>query len=244
MRVDKIRNQHGEVWLNVASSDQFLPGFVNLDNSPFLRLLPFYRVLRPILPDKYRTMFGRYKNAASQAQFIPRDCRKPIPLPDSSVDHILCSHFIEHVKATEAKMIIADFFRVMKEGASLHLIVPDLLTAAEIYVAKRDDPEAADQFQRDLILHFETRDSFRLRLLQFMGGFGLTHQWMYDAESLRQRLLDVGFEVVDKDVSPSENFRKGDGSLHIVAVKTQTEHGGPTMSHAASAGAWRGLRYR
>jgi len=135
------------------------------------------------------------------------------------VDHILCSHFLEHVKADEAKVILSDFFRVLRKGGSLHLVVPDLSAAAERYVRNSEDPEAADEFQRDIILHFEAKDSYRLRLLQFRGGFGLTHQWMYDAASLRQRVMDVGFEVLEANVTPSRDFRKSDGSLHLVAVK-------------------------
>ena len=50
MRVADFQNEHGKVWLNVASSDSVLPGFTNLDNSMFLRLLRVYPAIRPSLP--------------------------------------------------------------------------------------------------------------------------------------------------------------------------------------------------
>ena len=215
-----MQNEDGKLWLNVASSDSVIPGFVNVDNSIFLRFLPVYPLIRPILPERYRTMFGRYKEAASKAQYLRSDCRKPVSLPDGSVDHILCSHFLEHVKAVEGRQILADFFRVLKSGGTVHIVVPNLATAAERYVSQLGDPDAADNFQRDLILHFETEDSLRLRLLQFRGGFGLTHQWMYDQASLRQRLTDAGFCLIEMGDIPSAAFRKDDGSLHLVGVKS------------------------
>ena len=164
-------------------------------------------------------MFQRYHDAAAEAKFVRRDCRAPIPLPDGSVDHILCSHFLEHVKAVEARAILADFFRVLRAGGTVHVVVPDLYDAAQRYVLRKGDPNAADEFQRDLILHFETKDSLRLRLLQFRGGFGLTHQWMYDEASLRQRVTDAGFVVLVGNETPSAEFRRGDGSLHLTAMK-------------------------
>ena len=48
MDLEALRNDRGQIWLNVASSRQFLPGLVNLDHSPFLRLLPVARLIRPI----------------------------------------------------------------------------------------------------------------------------------------------------------------------------------------------------
>lgn len=219
MDINSIRNAKGQVWLNVASSTSVLEGFTNLDNSVFLALLPIYPKLSRVMPQRYKALFEKYRLAVDSAPMARYDCRKPIRLPDASVDHILCSHFLEHVKSSEARKILADFYRLLKPHGTLHIVVPDLRAAAVRYVQDRENPEAADKFQRDLILHFENKDSLKLRLLQFRGGFGLTHQWMYDALSMRQRLCTAGFDVVAPIDVPSAEFRKKDGSLHMLARK-------------------------
>jgi predicted SAM-dependent methyltransferase len=219
MHIAELRNSRGEIWLNIASGDSVIPGFVNLDNNIFLRLLPYYTLLRPAVPSRYRPLLTAYRDAASRVTFLRRDCRKPIPLPDGTVDHILCSHFLEHVKADEARGILADFHRALRPGATLHLVVPDLALAATQYLSRLGQPDAADDFQRFLGLHFETRDSLRLRLMHLWGGFGLTHQWRYDAASLSERVVEAGFNIVEGNSTPSAMFRKDDGSLHLVAKK-------------------------
>src|SRR5687767_7132017 len=102
MDAKSLRNAQGRIWLNVASSTSVLEGFANLDNSIFLALLPIYPAASPFLPAKYRARFEEYRAAAASASVMRHDCRKPVPLPDECVDHILCSHFLEHVKSVEA----------------------------------------------------------------------------------------------------------------------------------------------
>lgn len=219
--LDYYRNPKGQIWLNVASSSHVLEEFVNLDNHIFLRMLKIYPLFRRIIPKKYCELAHQYREAMRIALLVRHDCRKPLFFPDNSVDHILCSHFLEHVFPFEMEIIIQDFFRVLKNGATLHVIVPDLKKHVDKYLINysNEQPRAADEFIKETILSRETRGSSKYRLLEFTGGFGLQHHWMYDHYSMASRLEDIGFEILDKNETPSKYYRLNDDSVHLVGCK-------------------------
>lgn len=224
MRLDKLRNERGSIWLNVAASHYPLDGFVNLDNHIFLSALKL-SVLQLFIPDKNKALLNKYRQAVQQGAYVRHDCRKPLPVPDESVDHILCSHFLEHVYPDEALSILRDFGRALKPGATLHVIVPDLERQINAYLrAKRDGAiTAADDLIDSTLLSTHTRGSLRYRVLEAFGGFGLQHRWMYDSDSASIRIKQLGFEVLPINTTPSSLFRKGDDSIHIVARKQPSE---------------------
>jgi len=215
-----LRNAEGRLWLNVASSRDVLPRFVNLDNSIYLRMLPLARFARPLLNADHREWLDSYRDAAARTRLLRHDCREPLPLPDACADHVLCSHFLEHVHPVEARAILADLHRVLRPGGTAHLIVPDLGVLVDEYVKSRGEPEAADQLVRETFLSRESRGSLRFRLMEFLGGFGLNHRWMYDGASLRRRVEETGFEVLEGNDTPSSEYRRDDGiSVHVVGRK-------------------------
>lgn len=219
--LDVWKNSHGKIWLNVASSIYVVEDFVNLDNHALLALAPIYPFVKWAIPTRYRVIIEAYRDAGDKARVIRHNCCKRLPLPDNSVDHILCSHFLEHVYPVEADSILKDFLRVLKPGATLHVIVPDLKGQALKYL--RDEEagraEAADEFIAETLLSRENTGTIRYRLLEFIGGFGLQHRWMYDHRSMTGRLLRAGFAILDGSDTPSRSYRLGDGSVHIVASK-------------------------
>ena len=224
MDLEALRNDQRQIWLNVASSRQFLPGFVNLDNSPFLRLLPLARLIRPILKPGHREQLDAFREARARVPLIRHDCRRPLPLPDGCADHILCSHFLEHVHVEEMQVILRDLHRVLRTGGTLHVIVPDLAILVDAYLEQRQSDalksDAADELLRDTLLTRESRGSRKFRLLEFLGGYGLNHRWMYDAASMRKRVAEAGFEILENRETPSGNYRRDDGiSLHVIGAR-------------------------
>jgi len=212
--IDLHGNSRGEIWLNVASSTQVLEDFINLDNHIFLYFLRPLNAFRRIVPGKYRRTIELYHQARRDTYLIRHDCRNPL-------DHILCSHFLEHVYPVEMAKILEDFYRVMKCSGTLHVIVPDLYRQARQYLAgfENGDPGSADEFVRATMLSRESRGSFKYRCLEFIGGFGLQHGWMYDSLSLAARLRNAGFEILATNETPSKQYRLDDGSVHLVAGK-------------------------
>jgi predicted SAM-dependent methyltransferase len=220
-RIDDYKNSRGEIWLNVASSNRVLKDFINLDNHIFLFFLKPLILFRRFFPAKHRRIIDLYREVRGQASLIRHNCRTSLPFPDNSVSHILCSHFLEHIYPVEMDSLLRDFYRVLKINGTLHTIVPDLNIRARQYLAGVEigDPQSADNFIRSTVLSRESRGSFRYRLLEFSGGFGLQHRWMYDYPSLAAKLRNVGFEILEGNETPSKLYRIDDDSVHVVARK-------------------------
>lgn len=219
--LERYRNSKGEVWLNVASSVYVLEDFVNLDNHVLLRFAAAFPLIKAVLPRKYHALIEQYRAAGAKARLLKHDCRKPLPVASGTVDHILCSHFLEHVYPTEADAILRDFLRALKDGGTLHVIVPDLKDQVMQYLrhAEQGLSTAADEFIKETLLARESTGTLKYRLLEFSGGFGLQHRWMYDHSSMESKLKHAGFQVLDTNDTPSKEYRLNDGSVHIVVQK-------------------------
>lgn len=209
------------LYVNVASSIYVLENFVNLDNSLFLRLLPLYPALRPVLKPGHVEWFSKYKEAQAKATLVRHDCRKPLPFAPNTVDHILCSHFLEHVYFNQAQTIVSDFYKALKPGGTLHMIVPDLAIFMKQYAENASGEDAAFTFLTNTLLTHPRQPSARFRFLEFLGGFGLQHRWMYDHHSMKALLESQRFIILDTNQTVTADYRKGDGvSLHFAAQKS------------------------
>ena len=85
-----------------------------------------------------------------------------IPLRSGSIDRILCIVVLEHTR--NPKRVLAEFARVMKPGARLHLVVPFLWE-------EHQEPHDYHRFTRyGVRLAFESLP-FEIEILRPMGGF-------------------------------------------------------------------------
>ncbi|PCJ25989.1 MAG: hypothetical protein COA97_06680 [Flavobacteriales bacterium] len=219
--IEKLKSKEGKLFLNVASSFYLLENFVNLDNHIFLRFIHYPKLFKFIVPSKYHERFLKYSDGKKDAILVKHDCRKPLPFPENSVDHILCSHFLEHVYPNEMEKIVKDFKRALKKGGTLHIIVPDIAVAIETYLTRKKSGEelAADNFIHDTLLSKKDRGSLKYRILEFHGGFGLQHYWMYDNESMVYKIKKMGFKILNTNDTPSKTIRENDDSVHIICKK-------------------------
>ena len=221
--LDKTSNDiddKGKLYINVGSGLDVLPGFISLDNSPYLI---FARIWQPILRlvlslDKLDEVKDA-RQALETGHMIQHDCRKRLPFADSSVDHILCSHFLEHVYPDEMSLILEDFHRVLKPGGTFHLIVPHLERFVNVY-CESQDTLAADELMRWLLMSVPSKPSLRYRFLEFLGFEGMKHRWLYDQNSITEKVLSANMSpLIDMSV-PSASYRDWcNESLHICAVK-------------------------
>jgi len=205
--------------INVGSGRYPMKGFVNLDNSLFLRTLPLYPLLKPFLNPNHRAIFEEYRVAIASNTYRIHNCINTLPYSAGSVDHILCSHFLEHVYRDQAQLILKDFHRVLRPGTgTMHLIVPDIRSRAEKYLHSQD-PLAADEFVESTILSSARRPSLRYRLMEINGSFGLGHRWMYDECTLSHLVREAGFTILDQNVTPSHSWRpkRHPGEVELVA---------------------------
>lgn len=184
-----------------------MPGFLNLDNAVFLRYLWLFPIIRPFLSEGHKKIFEEYKIAVDGNAYRCHNCIKPLPVPNQSVTHILCSHFLEHVYKDQAAAILADFHRALVPGGTLHVVVPCLRYLVNEYVASTDSG-AANRFVEGTILSVPKRPSLRYRVMELNGAFGLQHRWMYDEASIRQLIINSGFDIIPVNETPSKNWRK------------------------------------
>lgn len=222
LNIKKLKNKEGKIWLNPASSIYVLDNFVNFDNHIFIRFIRFYELAKFILPKKYHEWLAAYYEASKKATLKKHDCRKNIPLPSNSVDHILSSHFLEHVFPEDCERILNNYKDILKPGGTLHIILPDLGKLIRLYNEAKaaNVPNAADILIKDSLLSKYSIGSFKYRLLEFGGGFGLQHRWMYDYASIHNIVTNMDFEIIQNDEkNPSNYFRKDDDSVHIVCRK-------------------------
>jgi predicted SAM-dependent methyltransferase len=211
-----------KVMLNVASGVFVMKEYINIDNSPFLILAPLYPIVKYFLPQKHTRRIKEFADARKVTTVVRADCRKPLPFAENSVDHIFCSHFLEHLYRDDAVAVLRGFHSLLKKGGTVRLVVPDLRVYVDHYIETGD----ADLFVEGTTLSWPKRPSFLFRLFSVVGGFGLTHLWMYDQASLTKIVEEAGFTLIPLEETPAptvESYKlveqKLDVNLHLAAIK-------------------------
>jgi predicted SAM-dependent methyltransferase len=64
------------------------------------------------------------------------DLRFPLQIPNASVDGIFTEHALEHFSYEQAENLLLECQRVMKPGATIRVVVPDIGLYAAAYAAK------------------------------------------------------------------------------------------------------------
>ena len=186
---------------------------VNIDWNIYLRIRR-----NPIAYRAALAIFKGYRRERLQAipdNILVHDLSQGIPFPDSSVDAVYHSHFLEHLD----KDLIPGFFkevqRVLKKGGLQRIVVPDFESLSRSYLAHLDtvdsDPEERpehDAYIAEIIEQMVRREasgtSHQGMLQRFAENTilgdarkrGETHQWMYDRVNLAEALENAGFEAV------------------------------------------------
>ena len=204
--------------LNLGCGQTGLEGWVNVDNSPsvFVSRVPFLRFvlykLKIINEYSYRSVW--LKN------IIWRDLTKKLNWSDNSVDKIYNSHVLEHMENDKGKAFLKECYRVMKKDAIFRLVVPDLEFHCRRYLKKVEIGESAGREAHDELL-FNVYGGYLNK-----RRYGAEHLYMYDWNTLRLLLTDIGFSQVIR-----QTYRKGvdnelflldnrpEDSLHIDAIK-------------------------
>ncbi len=88
--------------LDIGSGEAPIEGFVHVDVRP----LPHVEIVIDLL-------------------------KKPLPFGDGEVDMIYSSHFLEHIPFREIDRILSDWVRVLKNGGTIEIHVPDLEVMAK-----------------------------------------------------------------------------------------------------------------
>jgi predicted SAM-dependent methyltransferase len=100
---------------------------------------------------------------------------------DRSVDLIYCSHAFEYFDRQQAIPVLAEWRRVLKQGGTLRLAVPDFRSLLEVYAASNDLNSILGPLYGRMEVKTDTSSST------------LYHKTVYDEPSLKSLLEENGF---------------------------------------------------
>ncbi len=146
-----------------------------------------------------------------------------INLKDKSCDLVFISHTLEHIPHIQIQNVLTEINRIMKKGATIRILVPNLESIARAYIKKDKDffKQALDEdhsIRTDLgyggmLMNFIVspgQDTILLdrNLKNFISGYA--HLYAYDFEMMKILLKKCGFKnIVKKNfcVSKIKDFK-------------------------------------
>lgn len=135
------------------------------------------------------------------------------PWPLADADEIQASHILEHFTKEQARLFLAECYRVLIPGGKLHIAVPDM----DIFV------ECKLSGNWDRVGRYTWKD-----FNWFFGGnevetrLEMRHYYMYNIETLTAMLQRAGFTTITKrNMLPIDNPLYEQISLYVTAVKEQ-----------------------
>ena len=204
-----------EIKVNFGCLASGLPGWINVDHArrhiiisrvPGLaKLLYNLGLLEKYMYDYHK--MGKFKSV------VHGDARKRLKFKDDSVDYIYSSHMLEHLYPKEAISFLLECRRVLKEGGTLRLLLPDLEFEAKKYLKHLGNKDAAKEFSLTIYAANSKKGS--------ING----HKWMYDKYGVKSLLKKMGFRKVNDGKFSQGKFPevkeldKAKNSLIIEATK-------------------------
>ena len=215
-------NQIKNIKINVGSGTYILEDYINYDYNIFLLLS--YIPISSSFFFKYKNLIDKFREARKKTKIVFKNCQKPLKLKNSSVSHILCSHFLEHNTIDVVENILRDFNRKLLIGGTLHIIVPNFDLHIDRYIKDRKNNELSvlEFFKNTLVVDLK-KQTFIYRFLTFIGSFGLKHEIMFNQKFMESLLKKYGFEIIKRggELIPSYEYRRGDASLHVFSRKSR-----------------------
>jgi predicted SAM-dependent methyltransferase len=98
-----------------------------------------------------------------------RDVRRGLPYDDASVDHIVASHFLEHLSCDEMLDVMEECYRVLKPGCVLSITVP-LMEFSSLDHKQFMGADSFDIFGRDAAEYFNRKFVWVIQSKQVVKG--------------------------------------------------------------------------
>jgi predicted SAM-dependent methyltransferase len=130
------------------------------------------------------------------------DLRRGLDLQNDSINFICNSHFLEHLSIKDGYHFLSECYRVLRPGGILRIVVPNIPLSCKAYVEgsifslfdshpKNEEiykvmPRAGKKIRGTDCLNFAVYDTG--------GEFG--HKAIYDFETLRGLLIEIGFTKI------------------------------------------------
>ena len=169
------------------------------------------------------------------------DLRKPLPLPDASVDGILAEHVLEHFRPDDLPAMLTEALRVLRPGAPLRIVSPDAAIITALLDGE-DSPRVQAQIGFDTRVHGWDPDEplLRWRIANRLAYQFGQHQVLLSAATTTALLHTVGFtgarsltmtETAYFDAVPGTHLARFPDSAHeaftVEAIRPATPAGRP-----------------
>lgn len=120
------------------------------------------------------------------------DATRPFPFASDQFQYIYSEHMIEHVGWAQGGAMLRECWRVLKPGATIRLVTPDLERLTRLLSGPLTDLERSylDYCVRTYGLPDGPQPAVHV-VNHFMRAWG--HQFIYDGKTLRQQLAGAGF---------------------------------------------------
>lgn len=154
-----------------------------------------------------------------------------INLKKQTCDVVFCSHVVEHIPHTKLPIVLAEINRVMKKGAVLRILTPDLEKICRAYVRKNkrffarakseDESMRTDLGLGGMLMSFIVtpgQDTVLLdrNLNKFIAGYA--HLYSYDYKMLSIILKSLGYRVRHAKFNDSK-IPEMRTPLHVVGMR-------------------------
>ena len=162
-------------------------GWVNFDSSPTLRLQKF-----PLIGEiaKKKVHFPDNVKYGDIIKGLP-DIKR------NSCDGIYCSHVLEHLCLNDFKKALDNTYILLNNSGIFRCVLPDLQFSINEYLIQKQnkDTNASINFLKSTMLGVVERPaSLKEKVFNMFGNS--KHLWMWDAESMKEYLLQAGFSSV------------------------------------------------
>ena len=115
--------------------------------------------------------------------------RKPFPLASGSLEGIYTEHCLEHIGFESMKTNLREFYRLLKPGGMVRIVMPD----GEIYL---DIYQKRKQGSNELMPYEEGYITPMARINGIFRNHG--HLFIYDFETMKRLMEEVGFKSIKK----------------------------------------------
>ena len=144
------------------------------------------------------------------------DLIRPLPFPDSAVDKIYSSHLLEHFHYPDIIALLNECYRVLKNGGSFSVCVPDAAIYVNAYCS-REEFDAKTFCVYEPAFHYYSK----IDLVNYIAHMGGHHKHMWDRENLVGVLRSIGFQRVTlRDFDPELDLKeRAYESIYALAIK-------------------------
>jgi ubiquinone/menaquinone biosynthesis C-methylase UbiE len=146
------------------------------------------------------------------------DVTKKFPFTDNLFELIFSEHHIEHISYKDAQNMLAESFRVMKQGGYIKIITPNLQQYIHCYANDEVYTPIIKQHTEDWVYsgfdkainYIPVDDHYKAHFINDIF-LNYEHKFIYDAQALKTLIKKAGFININVIGLPSVSHRDFEG---------------------------------